>query len=84
MAVQVSPANPQPRSPSIAPAVVYTTVSMSGLTCRPWNTVSSPVLTMAVTSVASTISSSPRRNRAAPTPPAMATITEATICEAVE
>src|SRR4051812_25668862 len=43
--------------------------------CRPWSTRSSPTLTTAVTSAAGTTSTSPRRNRAAPTPPARTVIT---------
>ena len=54
----------------ISPARVYVTVSRSGLMCRPWSSVSSPTLTMAVTSAGSTARTSPARNRAAPTPPA--------------
>ena len=42
--------------------------------CSPCRTVSSPVLTMAVISDGGTTSTIPRRSRAAPTPPASATI----------
>src|SRR5512132_1978408 len=43
---------------------------MSGLMARPCSTMSSPVLTMAVTSAGGTTSTIPRSRRAAPTPPA--------------
>src|SRR4051794_30797613 len=43
--------------------------------CSPCRTMSSPTLTMAVTSDGGTTSTSPRRKRAAPTPPARAVIT---------
>src|ERR1700722_4911515 len=46
------------------------TVSRSGQTCRPNGVKSSPVLPMTVISASGTASSRPRRNRAAPTPPA--------------
>src|SRR5690349_21749877 len=45
--------------------------------CRPWSTTSSPVLTTAVTSDGGTAATNPRRQRAAPTPPARAVITPA-------
>ena len=44
-------------------------VSRSGEIDRPCSTVSSPVLTIAATSAGATTSRSPRRKRAAPTPP---------------
>src|SRR5580700_10024892 len=50
-------------------------MSRSGLMCRPWSSVSSPVLTTAVTSPGATTRTRPRRRRAAPTPPARAVIT---------
>ena len=50
MTRQVSPARPHPVSALMASASVYITVSRSGEMCSPWSTVSSPVLTMAVTS----------------------------------
>src|SRR4051794_36081767 len=46
---------------------------------RPCSTMSSPVLTTAVTSAGGTTSIRPRRNRAAPTPPARAVITKRTL-----
>ena len=49
IACHVSPARPQPRSGSIAPASVYVIVSRSGEIARPCSTVSSPVLTTAAT-----------------------------------
>ena len=48
MTVQDSPARPHPVSSLDAPASVYVTVSMSGLTYSPCSTMSSPVLTTAV------------------------------------
>src|ERR687893_3087684 len=69
MACHDSSRRPQPRSGSIAPATVYTTVSRSGLIASPCSTMSSPVLTIAVTSPGGTARTSPASRRAAPTPP---------------
>src|SRR5438132_837439 len=69
----VSSARPHPRSRSASPASQYVTESMSGETCRPCRTMSSPVLTTTVTSSAGTTATNPRRNLPAPTPPASAT-----------
>src|SRR5919106_1658996 len=70
MACHDSSRSPQPRSGSMAPATVYVTVSMSGLMASPCSTMSSPVLTMAVTSAGGTTFTIPLSRRAAPTPPA--------------
>src|SRR3954452_15081883 len=48
---------------------------------RPCSTMSSPVFTTAVMSAGGTTSIRPRRNRAAPTPPARAVITTMTLVE---
>ena len=53
----------------MAPASVYVMVSRSGEMDRPWSTVSSAVLTTAATCRGSTTWTTPRRKRAAPTPP---------------
>ena len=72
VARKVSPRRPHPRSRSATPASQYMTESMSGDTCSPCTSMSSPVLTMAVTSSGGTARTSPRRNFPAPTPPASA------------
>src|SRR5215469_3704383 len=66
----LSPARPQPCSSLIPPPRVYMTVSRSGQTCRPNGVKSSPVLPITVTSASGTVARRPRRNLAAPTPPA--------------
>jgi hypothetical protein len=50
-------------------------VSMSGEMFRPCKTVSSAVLTIAVISLVFVDRTNPRKNRAAPTPPASTAIT---------
>src|SRR5215469_11837690 len=52
------------------PPSVYMTVSRSGQTWRPNGVKSSPVLPITVISASGTAARSPRRNLAAPTPPA--------------
>ena len=52
-----------------APASVYVTLSRSGLTCRPWNTSSSPVFTTAVTCSGGTTSTSPGEEPSRPDTP---------------
>src|ERR1700722_12833648 len=52
------------------PPRVYITVSRSGHTRRPYRVISSPVLPMTVISASGAAALRPRRNRAAPTPPA--------------
>src|SRR5689334_3106788 len=69
-----SPSRPHPRSALIAPASVYVIVSRSGLMSSPCRTMSSPVFTTAVTSPGSRTTTTPRNNRAAPTPPASTVI----------
>src|SRR5262245_24331096 len=69
MACHDSSRSPQPRSGSMASASVYVTVSMSGQMASPWSTMSSPVLTMAVTPSGGTTSTSPRSRRRRQRPP---------------
>ena len=68
--VKDSAARPQPCSSLMPPPSVYMTVSRSGHTCRPYRMISSPVLPMTVISASRAAAFRPRRNRAAPTPPA--------------
>jgi len=69
MACHVSSARPQPRSSSATSASAYRMLSRSGETCRPSTSTSSPTLPITVTDDGSVTSTSPRRNRAPPTPP---------------
>src|SRR5262245_530697 len=71
--LNVSPANPQPRSTSSMPASAYMTVSRSGEMWRPQTSVSSPVLPMTVSSACGTHVARPRISLAAPVPPASVT-----------
>src|ERR1700741_1668430 len=71
--LNVSPANPQPRSTSSMPASAYMTVSRSGEIRRPQTSVSSPVLPMTVSSACGTHVARPRMSLAAPVPPASVT-----------
>ena len=71
--VQVSPAMPQPRSSSNRPASMYMTASWSGITSRPCRSVSSPVLTMTVSSPGARTACRPCASFAPPVPPARAT-----------
>src|SRR5690606_8703871 len=68
---KVSSRRPQPSGPSI-PARVYSTVSMSAETSRPWNLSSSPTLTTTVRSMSGR-ASRPLARRAPPTPPESST-----------
>src|SRR5439155_254710 len=71
--LNVSPANPQPRSTSSMPASAYMTVSRSGETRSPQTSVSSPVLPMTVRSRCGMHVARPRMSLAAPVPPASVT-----------
>src|SRR5579875_1082842 len=68
--VKDSSSRPQPCCSLIPPPSVYITVSRSGQIRNPDRVISSPVLPMTVISASRAAVWRPRRNRAAPTPPA--------------